>query len=223
MVCPGCGAFVPEDAGFCRGCGKIVRGPKIRLGPPPGAVPAPPPLSPPAAWPPAASWPYAAPAGRPGGRVLTIQPTGNDLLVAIFTGVALVSLFLPFYRVRASDIFGDTVTPLQFSALNGYAGGWRWLAVASSVLILLYLFVRLIARGQSLPVPIPHTPLLAGLVTINLALVLLAFFSLPFGGFSESVDGAVAGVAQAWGAFVALSAAVLALAASLFNRSPRVR
>lgn len=26
MTCPGCGADVPEDAGFCRACGTIVRG-----------------------------------------------------------------------------------------------------------------------------------------------------------------------------------------------------
>lgn len=26
VTCPGCGAEVPEDAGFCRGCGTILRG-----------------------------------------------------------------------------------------------------------------------------------------------------------------------------------------------------
>lgn len=35
MSCPTCGAFIPADAGFCRGCGTIVRGPRVRSGAPP--------------------------------------------------------------------------------------------------------------------------------------------------------------------------------------------
>ena len=253
MVCPGCGAFIPEDAGFCRACGMIVRGPKGRAAvpvapPPPGylAGPAPPPPpgyaagpAPPGRPPPPPSAPGARPVfpGYPvggsappvwadlppqGRRVLTVQPTGNDLLVAVLTVVVLVSLFLPFYRYRgSSDLV--VINAAQWSALSSTAGGWRWLILGSSLLILFYLLVRALARGQTLPMPIAHAPLLVGLAAANVALMAVAFFSLPFGGFSVSADGVVVGIAQSWGAFVGLSAAVLALAASLFNRSPRVR
>jgi hypothetical protein len=49
MTCPTCGALIPADAGFCRGCGTIVRGPRLRTAPDPAttSIPYPPPPRPP--------------------------------------------------------------------------------------------------------------------------------------------------------------------------------
>ena len=268
---------MPEDAGFCRGCGTIVRGPKVRglvpaggrtnypppmrhrgivtrpatedePAPPPPGTPAsasaavPPPLPPAGAAAPspprlAPGGPYGyratgygGPGGGPpgdtfvasgSGRGLFTRPTGCEVLVGAFTLAVLVSLFLPWYRWRASDVVGDTLTIQQTSALGAGAGGWRWVAVAISVSILLYLAVRLASRGEAPALPVRPTVVLATLAVANLALSVVAFFALPNAGFSLSVAGVEVGMAQSWGAFVGMIAAVLAATAGLLNRPGR--
>ena len=320
MTCPGCGAWIPEESGFCRGCGTIVRGPRIaqlgptvpavgravpRTAPPPplgyaapdrplgygivpplhptggglteappvgyGIAPPPPPpssgsasadLPPPSpaavtspAWaapsasqaapyvpPPMAPWQRSAgialargsgyaPAGAVGlrdradtvwartsrARGLAIHHSGADFLVAAFTAVSLVSLFLPFYEIRFADSLGDSMNYASTSALGGWAGGWRVAVLAPGVAILLYLAARML-MARRWPPGVPHFQLLLLLALANLALVVIAFFTLPAGGFSISAGGLTFGVTQAWGGYVGMSAAVLATAAAIANR-----
>jgi hypothetical protein len=151
-------------------------------------------------------------------RGVFTRPTGCDILVGAFTAAALVSLFLPWYRYRLSGVLGPTVNIQQTSALGDGAGGWRWVALAVSVSILLYLGVRVASGGEAPAFPVRPTVVLAALAIVNLALLVIAFFTLPAGGFSVSVDGEVLGMAQSWGAFVGMIAAVFAATAGLVNR-----
>lgn len=305
MTCPGCGAWIPEDAGFCRGCGTIVRGPRMRqagvslppvgaprfgpagyrppdaatarYAPPPpspvgyGIVPPPPPEGapgdPPAAvlqtappppppgygaapsYPPlvpavpayAASAPpgyapgqamapvygYAPPfaAGRsdtvwarhPRARGIAIRHTGSDFLVAVFTAVSFVSLFLPWYEVRFADSVGDSINLGQTSALGTGAGGWRFAILATAVAVVGYLAAR-VALSRRWPPSVPHFPVLLLLALANLALIAIAFFQVPDGGQSVTDGGVTFGVTQAWGAYLGFGAAILAAVAAVANR-----
>jgi len=301
MDCPGCGRRLSEEAGFCRGCGTIVRGPKARTyapplpnavevpiagfrradGPPPGlktvgapappgyppagyqpaGYPPPPPGYPPPGYapqgyspppppppgyappgyppppPPGYAPPGYAPSPPPGypsaaagcaPRAFTSQvppreaivPNGNDLVVALLSVVMLVSLLLPFYRLTVNSDLGSAQVGGSYNALGAYAGGWRFVDLLPLIAILGYLLFRFLKRGLPNPIPVPHRQLLAGLVTIGVALMFLTFFMLPEAGFRVVVqqDNLSFGWAQAWGAFVGLSAGVLAVAASLANK-----
>ena len=247
MICPGCDAWVPDDAGYCRGCGTIVRGPKVHQlrAPAPyvppiaaGQAPAHPPptgLAPPYPPPPPfapqqpygyGGTPYGAAYG--GGRADTmwagrgrartaIRSSGGDFLVAVFAGLSLLSLFLPWYKLRLLDPFGESVSFAQTSALGSGAGGWRFAIVGSATLVLGYLGARLLL-SRNWPLDVPHFPLLVLLALVNLALVVVAFFALPAGGVSITSQGYTFGVTQSWAAYVGLIAAILAVAAAISNR-----
>jgi hypothetical protein len=151
----------------------------------------------------------------------TIVPTGNDIAVAVLTVVMLTSLLLPFYRLTVNSDIGSVQVGGSFSALGAYAGGWRFVDLLPLVAVLGYLFFRFLKRGSPNPIPIPHRQLLAGLVTAGVALMALTFFMLPEAGFRVllQLDHLSIGWAQAWGAFVGLSAGVLAVAASVANKT----
>jgi hypothetical protein len=163
-------------------------------------------------------------------RGLFTRPTGCDALVAFFTLISLVSLFLPWYRFRASEgAFGFVENFTQVTALGSgevggttiNAGGWRWVVLGVSVGILLYLGIRFATGGQAPVFPLPPNVMLAGLAVVNLGLLVVAFVNLPLGGASVTFDSVTVGMAQSWGAFAGLGAAVLAATASLLNRPGR--
>jgi hypothetical protein len=189
----------------------------LDVGAPPSAPAAPPapqywPAQPP-------QWGYAGPTGSAAPARELIAPTVNDLAVAILAGVMAVSLFLPFYKISVSTV---AILPRigSIGALSQFAGGWRFMGLSAPLVILAYLLIRLLKRGLPSPVAIPHTYVLAGLVTISVAVMFLTFFVLPAAGLVVGRGGVVASYswAQAWGAFLGLSAGVLALGASLLRR-----
>jgi hypothetical protein len=208
---------------------------------PPAALPAAAyassPMPPPPAYPSggpgfALAQPYGAPyssgradtvwARHPGARGITIRHTGCDFLVAVFTAVSLVSLFLPWYEVRFADSVGDSLNLQQTSALGAGAGGWRFWILATAIATVGYLGARL-ALTRRWPPSLPHFPVLLLLALGNLALVAVAFFDLPDGGQSITAGGLTFGVTQAWGAYAGFSAAILAAVAAVANRPKLAR
>jgi hypothetical protein len=168
---------------------------------------------------------YGPPPGGFTSQVLpprgSIVPTGKDLAVAILTSVMLLSLLLPFYRLTLNSDAGSLQIGGSVNAFGAYAGGWRFVDLLPLIAILGYLLFRYLKKGLPNPIPIPHRQLLAGLVAIGVALMFLTFFMLPEAGVrivDRQYDLSF-GWAQAWGAFVGLSAGVLALAATLANNS----
>jgi hypothetical protein len=101
--------------------------------------------------------------------------------------VLLVSFWLPWYSVGPFSVDGVSVH------------GWLFIAVLSSIVLVLYVLITafgvgdLAAQGR-----MSKDQLLAVLTGVNLILVVLAFLLKP-SGFSWS-----------WGAFLALAAAIVA-------------
>ena len=115
MTCWQCGAPLPPDAGFCRGCGAFAR-PRNVVGNSPGTSQ--PGLSQsPVALPPAAvsartpsPWlatsAPASPALRPGAVPSELAPASmlGDVLVAAGAGFVVISLFLTWYSVTLTTV-----------------------------------------------------------------------------------------------------------------------
>jgi hypothetical protein len=310
MTCPTCGAFIPADAGFCRACSTIVRGPGIRTAEPAArSIPYPPPPAGPAGMPPPADAgaPYLPPpppgysrapmpgyvpppAGAPQGygshgyasqghasqgypsqgyasqgyghapqangygppaigaapgyasyqpgspyagtrvarpRPALISHSGADLAVALFTGVVLLSLLMPWFVLRASDSFGNSFDvrsygPFYPGVTDGFRRAMLWVAIGT----IAYLVVRVVlSRHWFLPWW-SHPPLLLLLCLAQMAVVASSFETLPAGGFSVSAAGATVAIVQQYGAYVgivAAAAATLAGIKGLFTRPRNTR
>jgi hypothetical protein len=108
--------------------------------------------------------------------------------VAGATFIAMISIWLPWYSV-SEGAFGT----FHFSGTTGH--GWLWLEFIVALVLLAYLAAR--AAWDSLPfsMPVAHAPLLIVGTSLQLLLVLIAFFDIP------------SGVGWSWGAFIALLAA----------------
>jgi hypothetical protein len=101
--------------------------------------------------------------------------------------VLLISFWLPWYR------FGP------FSADGLSAHGWLFIAVLDSIILVLYVLFSAFGVGDLAEQGrLSKDQLLAVMTGVNLALVVLAFLFKP------------AGFSWAWGAFVALAAAIVA-------------
>jgi hypothetical protein len=148
-----------------------------------------------------------------------VQPTGCEILVAGLTVVALVSLFLPWYVVQVSDAF-QAEQGSYFSALGGYAGGWRYACLVLAAVVLVFLAVRQLRPDLTARIPIPYRAVLATFAIATVAVFVIAFFVLPGGGTSYSIEGYQISVTQDWGAYVGLAAAVLAATAAIVNDPP---
>jgi hypothetical protein len=146
-----------------------------------------------------------------------VQPTGCEILVAGLSVVSLVSLFLPWYMVQATDPFGASAHLDATSALGGSAGGWRFVCLVLAAIVLVCLAVRQLRPDLSAIVPVPYRAVLATLAIATVAAFAVAFFALPYGGAQFSVDGAQVGVTQDWAAYVGLAASVLAATAAIVN------
>jgi hypothetical protein len=101
--------------------------------------------------------------------------------------ILLVSLWMPWYSVG----------PFSVDGLRAH--GWLFVAVLSSIVMVLYVIFTAFGVGElAEPFRMSKEQLLVLIPGVNLALVLLAFLLKP-AGFSWS-----------WGAFLALAAAIVA-------------
>jgi hypothetical protein len=153
--------------------------------------------------------------GQPGGQ--PAQPPGSsafnfdakrwtlpDRIAGIASLVVLISLFLPWFSATATESgFSESAT-----ASGTTAHGWLWLVFIISLAIVAFLV--LMAGYQVLPfkLPVPNERLLLGAAGINLVLVFIAFILVPSNGGDTAVS-----IGWAWGAFVGLLAAIVALGA----------
>jgi hypothetical protein len=113
----------------------------------------------------------------------------KDRIFGAATLVLLISLWLPWYSVG------------PFSADGLGVHGWLFLAVLNCIVLVLYVLITAFGVGDLAEQGrLSKDQLLAVLTGVNLALVVLAFLLKP-GGFS-----------WAWGAFLALIAAIVAFA-----------
>jgi hypothetical protein len=103
------------------------------------------------------------------------------------TLVLLVSFWLPWYSVG----------PLSVDGLRAH--GWLFIAVLSSIVLVLYVLITAFGVGDlAEPFRMSKDQLLVLMTGVNAALVVLGFLLKPT-GFSWS-----------WGAFLALAAAIVA-------------
>jgi hypothetical protein len=131
--------------------------------------------------------------------------TRNDRIVGIASLVVLISLFLPW--------FSWSYSALGFSGSYSWSGtsanGWLWLVFIICLAIIAYLVVRALYEEMPVKLPLDHDKLLFTGTAINFFLVLIAFFVSPGAGYSAA---GVPGVGWAYGSFVALIAAIVAVA-----------
>jgi hypothetical protein len=112
---------------------------------------------------------------------------GRDRVIGSATLVLLISFWLPWYSVG----------PISATGLRVH--GWLFIAVVDSIVLVVYVLITafgvgdLAAQGR-----MSKDQLLALIIGVNLALVALAILLKP------------AGFTWAWGAFVALAAAIVA-------------
>jgi hypothetical protein len=115
------------------------------------------------------------------------EVNGQDRVGGLATLVLLVSFWLPWYSLG------------PFTADGLDAHGWLSFAVLDSIVMVLYVLIIMFGVGDlAVGRRLSKEQLLALLTGVNLVLVLLGFLLKPT-GFS-----------WAWGAFVALAAAVVA-------------
>jgi hypothetical protein len=128
--------------------------------------------------------------------------TANDRIVGGATLVVLISLFLPWFSVNLGALAGLGVSPGIVTASGTAAHGWLWFVFVIGLLVLVYLVA--LAGFPVLParLPLSHEQLLLGATGLNFLLVVLAFLLKPGG----------APVGWSFGAFVALIAAIVAVA-----------
>ncbi|HEY5395277.1 MAG TPA: zinc ribbon domain-containing protein [Trebonia sp.] len=152
---------------------------------------------------------YQPPAGggRQAPRPSSLPPvnfdhnrlTKVDKIVAGGTFITMISIWLPWFSISwGSSTFQDAGS----ASISGTTGhGWLWLEFIVALALLAYLAAR--AAWDRLPftMPIAHAPLLIAGTALQLLLVLIAFIDIPYGS-----DG----VGWAWGAFIALLAALAA-------------
>lgn len=193
MFCPNCGNGLHDSARFCSACGTAASRPAG-----PGGVPDGRPAS---AGPPTAG-------GQPAPRTsIDFRRLGTgDLIAGGSTVLVFISLFLPWYRV--------TIQGLSISALDAAAGGWRYLDLLVSLIIIGYIFMRTM-QPRGIRLPLPHWQLLSVLSVVNGILVTFTFFLRP-AGFNDPVS-------PGFGAFVGLLTAAAAIAGSISRqRQPEV-
>lgn len=134
--------------------------------------------------------------------------TNDDKITGVAGLIVIISLFLPWFDVNLAGLSPLGVGAGTASASGTTAHGWLWIVFFIALIELLYLVAM--AGIQNLPsLPLKHEQLLLIASGINLLLVLIAFLLKP------GNDG-LAEVKIGWdyGAFVALIAAIIAIAPS---------
>jgi hypothetical protein len=131
--------------------------------------------------------------------------TKTERVIAGATFVVFIALFLPWYSISLGS------TDFTVSAIDTGSGGFRVLILILSILILLYYGLRaggVLKHGQAAT----ETAVQLGATGVNALLVVIAFFVKPAGNWD-----------WAFGAFVALIAAVGAFVAALRGRGGFLR
>jgi hypothetical protein len=153
----------------------------------------------------------------------------GDLIAGIASFLVFISVFIPWYSFAASaDSASANATlaqqqlmlavcsdqpavcssdvPPQFSisALDGGAGGWRFLILVVAIITVLYVLSRTLdAVAQAVP---NHWQVLVGMTALQGLLVLIAFAANPL-----SILDSLGSSSWAFGAFLALIAAIAAV------------
>jgi hypothetical protein len=150
---------------------------------------------------------YQPQGGPRAPRATTLPPvnfdhtrlTRVDKIVAGGTFIAMISIWLPWFSITWGNSTFQNAGSASISGTTGH--GWLWLEFFVAVALIAYLGAR--AAWDQLPftVPVAHAPLLIIGTSLQLLLVLIAFIDIPYGS-----DG----VGWAWGAFIALLAALAA-------------
>jgi hypothetical protein len=160
----------------------------------------------------------------------------GDQIAAIASFLVLISLFLPWYSFAASAASASqTATPAQqklvlaicadqpavcssnnpprFSvgALASLAGSWHYLILVVALIAVLYVLSR--ATDLTAQAARYHWQVLLGLTALQGLLVLIAFFGNPL-----SILGTVGSSSWAFGAILALIAALAAVAGAVLVR-----
>jgi hypothetical protein len=182
MFCSQCGNSVADGAAVCSRCGAHLTSDASQPG---------------------TSAPTAA--GAPSAHMPTAQAynfdakrwTRNDQIVGGASLVLLISLFLPWFSVSL-PLVGSA------SASGTTTHGWLWIVFILALAILAYL--GLTAGFSTLPftLPVRHEQLLLAATGLNFLLVLIAFVDKP--------GDSVVKVGWDFGAFIALIAAIVAVA-----------
>jgi hypothetical protein len=198
--CSQCQSEASDEAAFCPQCGGALamadgpqgynQGTQAQAPPPPAGAYSPPPagyIPPPAG--------YAPPVGAtPTYAFNAARWSTADRVTGIASFVLLISLFLPWFSASG---FGFSVSVSGLSA-----HGYLYLVLFVSIAILVYLAAR--AGWDKLPITatVAHAPVMLVASLINLVIVVLAFLLKPGGS----------GVGWSIGAFLALIAAIVAVA-----------
>ena len=137
--------------------------------------------------PPVTLRPLPKPVGKSRQRLRALS--AQDRVFGPATLVLLAAFWLPWYSVG----------PFALDGLSVH--GWLFIAVLSSIVLVLYVFITAFDVGDlAVPGRLSKEQLLAALTGVNLVLVVLAFLLKPT-GFNWS-----------WGALIALAAAIVAFA-----------
>ena len=128
--------------------------------------------------------------------------TQADKITGIASFVLLISLFLPWFSVSVGTL-GISVSG---SGSGTSTHGYLWLVFLLCLVIIGYLVYRALVEKLPFELPLAHEQVLLILTGINFVIVLIAWIFKPSSGF-----GAVK-VSWAWGSFVSLAAAIVAVA-----------
>jgi len=124
--------------------------------------------------------------------------TRNDRITGIATLVLFIALFLPWFGVSV----GARGFGISVEADGLTAHGYLYIVLILALVLMGYLVIRAGMADLATKLPVGHEILIMGLTAVNALLVILAFVFKPGGG----------AVGWRWGAFVALVAAIVALA-----------
>jgi hypothetical protein len=149
------------------------------------------------------SVPGAAPAGIGTMRFDRSRLSRNDQIVGIASAILLVSVFLPWFTV--SVVMDGMGLSGSVSGSGTAAHGYLWLVFVLSLAIVGYLVYRALVDRLAFRLPIAHETTLMIATGVNFVLILLAFVTKPGGGYG------LVHVGWAWGAFVGLIAATVAV------------
>lgn len=195
------GPFVTGDATTTYSSGGPAPGGPVPGTPLPGA-----PL-PGAPMPGAAPAPARARAATPPVQFAMNRLTQSDRITAVASLVLLISLFLPWFRASANT--GILGVSASATGSGVTAHGYLYIVLILCLAILGLVLLRAAFATAPFVLPGGHELLLLAATSINLLLVLIAFIFKP-GGYASVAY--VIRVGWSWGAFVALVAAVVAVA-----------
>ncbi len=198
LTCSNCQTESAEGTQFCPACGAALSAPVTGAAVAAGATP--PPAASPAAAPPGATPPSAAPPAASASQIKfdADQLARTDRIVGIASFVLLISLFLPWFSVSLGALGSASGSGLD-------AHGYLYVVLILTILIVaafVFKALGLLKLPGSSPLSVEQFLLIAS--AINVVLVILAFVFKP-SGFG------VVSVGWAWGSFVGLIAAIVAV------------